>query len=629
MKMEFSPETKLNKQLIFSYNSFAGSSELADGSSDFTCDLNKIDLSHLPKDVPLKQLASGSPNVSDCSLSDLKETDKDRSSQDTALCIFAVSITFAIGVTFALILHIYLGVFVKGAVVSDHERCTALGQTVLRDRGSSVDAAITAALCLGVVHPHVSGVGGGGLMLVHDIHRNETRVINFQGTAPKALKEEMLQSVSELKAGLQVGVPGFLRGLQHAHSLYGRLSWEDVVTRAAAVAKEGFNVSLSLAEAILKVKGERLSHLFRDTFVPGGRALLPGSFLRSSSLAGVLEAGLSNFYDGNFSREMEDEVRRNGGVLSSDDISNYSVQVEQPVEGLYNEFIIQVPPPPSTGAALISALNLLEGLQLNGTNNTEDQTQHWIAEAVKGALAIASGLGDPSSNSSVTERLSDMLSTSKAEKLRQRINSSHTSPPEYHSNVHSLRTEPMAGQVVVVGPDGLIVSIASSLSTPFGSRIMTGSGVILNSLILDFSWPIKTSGRRLTNQNNRVQPGKRPRTSLMPTIVVPARHKCGIYMALSSSGGQQGLSVITQVLISALSFHKEKNESLSPKGLLPNRQPNRRLVDPEFPEESVRFEKGRPVTRAKTNSVVQGILRNKDIITAITPQLSDRLLQFS
>ncbi|XP_031704454.1 glutathione hydrolase 7-like isoform X2 [Anarrhichthys ocellatus] len=625
MKMEVSPETKLNKQLIFSYNSFAGSSELADGSSDFTCDLNKNDLSHLPKDVPLKQLASGSPNVLDCSLSDLKETDKDRSSQDTAICVYAVSITFAIGVTFALILHIYLGVFVKGVVVSDRERCTALGQTVLRDRGSSVDAAITATLCLGVVHPHVSGVGGGGLMLVHDIQRNETRVINFQGTAPTALKEEMLQSVSELKAGLQVGVPGLLRGLQHAHSLYGRLSWEDVVTRAAAVAKEGFNVSLSLAEAILKVKGERLSQRFRDTFMPGGRALIPGSFLRSSSLAGVLEAGLPNFYDGNFSRELEDEVRRNGGVLSREDISNYSVQVEQPVEGLYNEFIIQVPPPPSTGAALISALNLLEGLQLNGNNNTGNQTQHWIAEALKGALAIASGLGDPSSNSSVTERLSDMLSMSQAEMLRQRINSSHTSPPEYHS----LRTEPMAGQVVVVGPDGLIVSIASSLSTPFGSRIMTGSGVILNSLILDFSWPIKTSGRRLTNQNNRVQPGKRPQTSLMPTIVVPAQHKCGIYMALSGSGGQQGLSVITQVLISALSFHKEKNESLSPKGLLPNRQPNRRLVDPEFPEERVRFEKGRTVTRVKTNSVVQGILRNKDIITAITPQLSDLLLQFS
>uniref|UniRef100_A0AAQ4QAR7 Glutathione hydrolase n=1 Tax=Gasterosteus aculeatus aculeatus TaxID=481459 RepID=A0AAQ4QAR7_GASAC len=418
-----------------------------------------------------------------------------------------------------------------------------------------------------------SSVCRGGVMLVHDLHRKETRVIDFQGTAPKALKEVMLQNVSGLKAGLRVGVPGLLRGLHHAHSLYGSLLWEDVVTRAAAVAEDGFNVSFSLAEAISKVQGEHLSQRFRDTFLPGGRPLLPGSFLRMSSLAAVLRGGLSNFYDGNFSLEMEDEVQTNGGVLSRDDISNYSVEVGQPLEGLYNEFVIQVPPPSSAGAALISALKLLEGLQLNGNNDTENQTHHWIAEAVKGALAKARGLGDASLNSSVTELLSDLLSMTQARVLHQGVNSSHTSPPE----LHSLRTELMAGQVVVMGPDGLMVSIASSLSTPFGSRLMTVSGVILNGLILDFYWPDKTPGRRSSNQKNPVQPGARPQTPLMPTIVVPARHKCGLYTALSSSGGPRSLSVVTQVLIRALSLNKERNESLSLGRLHSNRQPSRRL----------------------------------------------------
>ncbi|XP_035518399.1 glutathione hydrolase 7-like [Morone saxatilis] len=612
--MDVSPETKLNQQLTLSYKSVAGSSP-----TDFSCGLNKNrDLSHLPKEIPLKQLVSGSPNVLVGSRTDVKEKDKDCSSQDTLIPVYVVSITFAIGVAIALILHIYMGgrslVVVKGVLVSDHERCTALGMRVLHDHGSSVDAAVTAALCLGVVHPHESGVGGGGVMLVHDIHKNETRVINFQGTAPKTLKEEMLQNVSELKAGLQVGVPGMLRGLHHAHSLYGSLSWEDVVTRATAVAREGFNVSYSLAEAVSKVKGEQLSQRFRDMFFPNGQALHPGSFLRMPSLAGVVEAGLSNFYDGNFSQEMEDEVRVNGGVLSRDDISNYSVQVEQPVEGLYNEFIIQVPPPPSAGAVLISALRLLQGFHLNENNNTENQTYHWIAQALKAALAMASGLGDPRFNSSVTELLSDMLS--KSQVLHQRIDS---------SAVHSLQTEVMAGQVVVMGPDDLMVSVASSLSGPFGSRVITRSGIILNSLILDFSWPNKTRGQFLTNQKNRVQPGKRPLSLLMPTIMMPAWHECGIYTALSSSGGQQSLSVITQVLISVLSFHKEKNDSLS----LRRFQPKRPFVDSEFPEESVEFlhESSPKVQRVKTNSAVQGVLRNKDTITAITlPHLSDSLL---
>ncbi|XP_023254819.1 glutathione hydrolase 7-like [Seriola lalandi dorsalis] len=529
-------------------------------------------------------MASGSPNLFGQSLSSLTETDKDSSSL-MPLC--AVSIIFATGVTVALILRCYLGesmVFVKGALVSDHERCTALGQKVLQDHGSSVDAAIAAALCLGVVHPHGSGIGGGGVILLHDIHKNETKVINFQGTAPKALTEAVLQNVSELEAGLQVGVPGMLRGLHHAHRLYGSLSWEDVVSRAAAVAIEGFSVSFSLAEAISKVKGEQLPQRFREMFFPGGQALLPGSFLRTPTLAGVLQADLSNFYDGNFSQEIVDEVQSNGGVLSREDISNYSVEVEQPLEGLYNEFIIQVPPPPSAGAALISALSLLEGFRLSESNNTENQTDRWIAEI-----------------------------------QAEMIDYSHTSPHKHYSTIHSLQPELQAGQVAVMGPDDLMVSVASSLSRPFGSRLITPSGVILNSLMLDFSWPNKTRGQFQTNQRNGVQPGKRPLSSVMPTIVVPAWHKCGIYMALSSTG----VSATTQVLISALSNHQEKNESLSLKRF---HLPNRPLFDSDSPEEGVPLlhEKGHVAQRVKTDSAVLGILRNRDVIKTIAvPELSD------
>ncbi|XP_039972504.1 glutathione hydrolase 7-like isoform X3 [Xiphias gladius] len=582
--MDVSPETKLNKQSTCSYKSFADSFQSADGSSPsepsgsspITCDLDKNhDHSHLPKEIPLKEMASGSPNLLRHSLSNFKETDKDCSRQDSLMPLCVVSIIFAIGVTVALILHFYLWeslVFVKGVLVSDHERCSALGQKVLHDHGSSVDAAIAATLCLGVLHPHVS-------------------VFRFQ-----SFKHVLPQN-------------------------YCSLSWEDVVTRAAAVAKEGFNVSLSLAEAISKVKGEQLPQRFRGVFFPGGQALRPGSFLRMPLLAGVLEAGLSNFYDGNFSQEIVDEVRTHGGVLSKEDLCNYTVEVEQPVEGLYNEFIIQVPPPPSTGAALISAFNLLEGLRLNKNNNTENQTYHWIAEALKGALALASGLGDPKYNSSVTELLSDILSKNNAEVLRQRLSYSGKTPPKHYSAIQSLQPEPQAGQVIVMGSDDLMVSVASSLSRPFGSRLITRSGVVLNSLIFDFSWPNKTRGQFQTNQRNGVQAGKRPLSSLMPTIVVPAWHKCGIYMALGSSGGHKSFSAITQVLMNALSNPKEKNDTLSLRR-------NRLLDDSEFPEESVQSvrQKGHVVQRVKTNSVVQGILRNKDTIKAIAlPQLSDGL----
>ncbi|XP_022600764.1 glutathione hydrolase 7-like [Seriola dumerili] len=141
--------------------------------------------------------------------------------------------------------------------------------------------------------------------------------------------------------------------------------------------------------------------------------------------------------------------------------------------------------------------------------------------------------------------------------------------------------------------------------------------------MLDFSWPNKTRGQFQTNQRNGVQPGKRPLSSVMPTIVVPAWHKCGIYMALSSTGGHKSFSATTQVLISALSNHQEKNESLSLKRF---HLPNRPLFDSDSPEEGVPLlhEKGHVAQRVKTDSAVLGILRNRDVIKTIAvPELSD------
>uniref|UniRef100_A0A3Q3BES7 Glutathione hydrolase 7-like n=1 Tax=Kryptolebias marmoratus TaxID=37003 RepID=A0A3Q3BES7_KRYMA len=465
----------------------------------------------------LNELTSGSSDLLDQSSSKLKETDEDRCGRDHPVHVYAFSIILAVGVTIALFAD---PVSIKG-VVSDHELCTVLSEKVLRDGGSSVDAAIAGTLCLGVVHPHVSGVGGGGVMLIHKIRQNETRVINFQGSAPNGLREEMLQNASEIKAGLLVGVPGMLMGLHHAHSLYGRFSWENVVSRAAAVAREGFN-SLHHTDFYLSLMFKDLLGRFRDLFIPNGQPLSPGSYLRMPGVAEVLQAGLFSFYHGNVSQELEDEVRANGGVLSSEDLRNYSAEVQQPLEGLYN-----VPSLPSVGAALIAALNLLESLHLGENNVTENKTYHWINEALTTALSMAHGLGDPEYSSSVSELLSKMDFQSS----------------DYNSTVYSPLTELLTSQIVVMGPDDLVVSVASSLNRPFGSRIVTRSGVILNSLVVDFFWPNQSRGQPLTNK-----PGKRPLSFLMPSMIVPAWSRCGTYMALSSSGGPNRLSEITQML---------------------------------------------------------------------------------
>nr|XP_054603839.1 glutathione hydrolase 7 isoform X1 [Nothobranchius furzeri] len=565
--MGVSSETKLNQQKSSDYKSCAGSSEFDDGppSNGFTCDLQnkqgerKRTVKVRKDTIQLKDLSAGTLHLFNQRLSKLKETNEDCCRTNTPVQLYAVPIILAVGVTIALALQIHLDaslVSIKG-VASDHERCTVLSESVLRDGGSSVDAAIAGALCLGVVHPHVSGVGGGGVMLIHDIRHNKTRVINFEGSAPNDLREDLLQNASGVQAGLLVGVPGMLMGLHHAHSLYGRLSWGDVIRRAAEVAREGFNVSQSLAVAISELEREALTERFRNLFIPGGKALSPGSHLRMPGVADVLEAGLFSFYHGAVSQEIQEEVRANGGVLSAEDIGNYSSEVQQPLEGRYGEYIIQVPPPPSAGAALLAALNLLAGFHLSGNDITVNQTHHWVEKALAAALALARKLGDPKYNSSVSELLSVMMSKSqsRAELLQQK--SSRTSP----SDNESLK-ELLTGQVVVMGPDDLVVSVASSLNGPFGSRIITQSGIILNSLILSFYWSNHSRGLPQANQMNHIGPGKRPLTFLMPSVMVPVWNKCGTYMGLSSSGGPNRLREITQML-ELLILTNRTNESLS------------------------------------------------------------------
>ncbi|XP_053279781.1 glutathione hydrolase 7 isoform X2 [Pleuronectes platessa] len=538
--------------------------------------------------------------------------------------IITACLTFATGVTVALIMQIYFGdpqVFNQGAVVTDVAQCTSLGFSVLEKQGSSVDAAITAALCLGIVHPHTSGIGGGGVMLVHDIRKNETRVIDFRETAPSAINEEMMRTNLDQNPGLLVGTPGMLSGMHQAHQLYGRMSWKDVVTMAADVARDGFNVTHDLAEALAKVKDQNTSDAFRALFLPNGQAPLSGLFTRRLDLAAILEAvadkGIPEFYSGNLTQEMEAAVQAKGGVLTDDDFGNYSTVLQQPAEITYQGHHVMVASAPHAGVALITALNILEGYNIT-SQVFRNSTYHWIAESVKIALALASGLGDPLFDTSVSEIVTKMQSKSQASLLRQMINDSQALPASHYTPSFTLEEGAAAAQVMVMGPDDYIVSFMSSLNKPFGSGIVTPSGILLNSQILDFTWPNKTQSSS-PNPHNNLQPGKRPMSFLMPTAVRPAVGLCGTYVAIGSSNGEKALSGITQVLMNVLSSRKNMSDSVAYGRLHPQLEPNTLLVDSEFLDEDVALLqiKGHKVERKDVLSLVEGTRRTNDLIIGV------------
>ncbi|XP_073326743.1 glutathione hydrolase 7 [Pagrus major] len=582
------------------------------------------------KSARLQRLPSSASDLASQDIASLRETSRDPFTEECACqrdgltVIITACLTFATGVTVALIMQIYFGdpqVFNQGAVVTDVAQCTSLGFDILGKQGSSVDAAITAALCLGIVHPHTSGIGGGGVMLVHDIRKNETRVIDFRETAPSAINEEMLRTSLDQNPGLLVGVPGMLSGMYQAHQLYGRMPWKDVVTMAADVARNGFNVTHDLAEALAKVKDQNMSVAFRDLFLPNGQAPLSGLLTRRLDMAAILDAiavnGISEFYSGNLTQEMAAAVQARGGVLTEDDFGNYSTVLQQPAEITYQGHHVMAAPAPHAGVALLTALNILEGYNIT-SQVPRNSTYHWIAEAVKIALAQASWLGDPMYDTSVAETVAKMLNKSQASVLRQMISDSQAFPVSHYTPSFTLEKGSAAAQVMVMGPDDYIVSVMSSLNKPFGSGIVTPSGILLNSQILDFSWPNKTESSS-PNPHNTLQPGKRPMSFLMPTAVRPAVGLCGTYVAVGSSNGEKALSGITQVLMNVLSSRKNMSDSLAYGRLHPQLQPDLLLVDSEFLEEDVELlqAKGHKVERIEVLSLVEGTRRTNDLIIGV------------
>lgn len=591
------------------------------------------------KSARLQRLPSSASDLATHEDGSFRETTSDPFTQECACqrdgltVIITACLTFATGVTIALIVQIYFGdpqIFNQGAVVTDVAQCTSLGLGVLEKQGSSVDAAIAAALCLGIVHPHTSGIGGGGVMLVHEIRKNETRVIDFRETAPSAITETMLQTTLNTHPGLLVGVPGMLRGMNQAHQLYGRLPWKDVVTLAADVARHGFNVTQEFAQALDDAKNKNMSKSFEDLFFSNGQPPLQGLFSRRLDLAAILDSvalkGISEFYSGNWTREIVATVKQNGGVLTEEDLESYSTVIRKPAEINYQGHHVMASPAPHAGVALITALNILEGYNI--TNQLPRQsTFHWIAESVKIALAMASEIGDPMFDTSVSEIVDKMLSKPQASQFRQMIDDSQTFPANHYTQMFTLEEGAEAAQVVVMGPDDVIVSVMSSLNRPFGSGIVTPSGILLNSQILDFSWPNKTESSA-PNPHNGLEPGKRPLSFLMPTVVRPAVGMCGTYVAAGSSNGEKALSGIAQVLVNVLSSRKNMSDSLAFGRLHPQLQPDTLLVDSLFLDEDVKVlqNKGHKVERTDLLSLVESTRRSNDVIFGVTdPRSTDAL----
>lgn len=420
-------------------------------------------------------------------------------------------------------------------VSSSNALATEVGMKVLQQGGNAVDAAIAVSYTLSVVEPYGSGIGGGGGMLIHNSKYNTSTFLNYREYAPysKKYKEN------------DIGVPGFVKGMEEASKKYGTLPIEKLIQPAIDYAEGGFevdsNLHYRLDVASYSMEVSRLKH-----FYPDGLAIEEGDKLIQKELAQTLIAIQKNgsvaFYNGELSQYVSD-----ASGIKLEDIQNYEVTEQKPVIDKWKKYNIITAPPPFSGITLIQFLKLSDKLSIPDPKKDIEGYINKLCEIKKVAYKDRfDNIGDPLVNNMQHENLA---SDQYVDSLYNKISNTNL---EVQEDEHESTTH-----FVVIDKDGMIVSCTNTMSNFFGSRTYT-SGFFLNSTL---------SGLNNNSSSlNCYEPGKRPRTYTCPTIITD---NSNLLMGIGSAGGTRIPQVVNQVLLGYFRNNQDIKDSItSPRYIL-------------------------------------------------------------
>ena len=423
----------------------------------------------------------------------------------------------------------------RGMVVSQEALASEVGLAVLKQGGNAVDAAVAVGFALAVTLPQAGNLGGGGFLLVYDVGKRQTEAIDFRETAPAAagrnqyLNEQGEVDEQRIRYSHQAaGVPGTVAGMALAHQRYGRLPWPKLVEPAIQLAERGIQVSVELAQSLRAVRDRMASWptSMRVFFKADGSAYQPGEMLRQSDLAASLkqiaEQGSKAFYEGSIARKLTAEMQAHHGLITLDDLKNYRAVVRAVVRGRYRGYeIVSMPPPSSGGVHLVQMLNILETWPLAELGANSAATLHRMAEAMKLAYADRSEyLGDPDF---IKAPVAGLTAKAYAKELATRIDLNRARPATEIKPGQPQRYE--SGQTThysIVDQDGNAVAVTYTLNFPYGSGIVAaGVGILLNNEMDDFAAKSGVSNAYglIGGDANAIGPGKRPLSSMTPTLV--------------------------------------------------------------------------------------------------------------
>ena len=459
-----------------------------------------------------------------------------------------------------------------GMVVSQHYLATDAGQSILAAGGNAYDASIAVAFALAVVLPRAGNIGGGGFVVMFDAASNQTYSIDYREIAPELATKDMFLSddgtVDKKRATqgiLSIGVPGTVYGMWEVHQKFGSLPWDQLLAPAIKLAEDGFLVSPFMADA-LNERYDKLSGYknFKRIFY-SDHPVQMHQRLKQESLAKTLKTisskGVKGFYEGSVAEKIDNYMKKNGGLITKNDLKNYRPVWRDTLQGNYHDYeIVTMGPPSSGGIHIIQMLNILEKHNLVAMGHNSPTYTALLTESMKYAYADRSEyLGDPGF---FDVPVKNLISKAYAKEINKRIELNSITPSDEILPGSAMPPEsPDTTHFSVADNDGNVISNTFTLNSGFGSGIVIdGTGVLMNNEMDDFvSAPgVPNQFGLIGGEANKIEPFKRPLSSMTPTLVLQDGKPV---FATGSPGGSRIITAVLQFLLNTLDFEMEISDA--------------------------------------------------------------------